>query len=160
MRPLVVKSSSISVCLLVTVSATLFGCGGSADTAATSSPPPSAEAVQPASLSVELRTEPVAGAQGAFRVVLLVADGDGGGPGYVIDFGDGERESRQLVQRLCPAEPSSASTVSPLDETLVFEHVYKTPGNYEVTASVSSETDCGQGGPETAKAEGRVEYAA
>ena len=96
-------------------------------------------------LSVSMTAKAASDQPRAFTFTVLVADTDGGGPGYAMSFGDGKYERSQLGSVACASPPPSRTPVA-LATTLRFEHVYETPGDYVPGIEVITSTGC-DGGP-------------
>jgi len=84
-------------------------------------------------------------AQVTFRGTT-VADDDGSGPGYTVDFGDGNTESKPATATACDTKRSRAT---PLARTITLRHRYAKPGTYAVSLIVTSGTSCPLPAPET-----------
>lgn len=124
--------------LALAVLAPLAACSSDSTT-----PAPSNRGLTSAALNAGLRVTLSAqqSSPGATQVTFtaVVADDDGSGPGYTVDFGDGKTETVPA-----PTVPCSdkRSTSTPIAKTLTMKHRYARAGTYAVSVEVTSGTAC------------------
>lgn len=131
--------SSLGATLIA--AAVLVPVAGCSSDSSPSNPPP--QGLNSAALDAGLRVTLTAqqatpgAAQVTFRAT--VADDDGSGPGYTVDFGDGKTDSKPATAAACDTK---RSTATPLATTITLRHRYAKPGTYAVSLLVTSGTAC------------------
>lgn len=114
------------------------------------SPAPSNRGIASAALNAGLRVTLSAqqATPGAAQVTFtaVVADDDGSGPGYTVDFGDGKTEKVPAATVPCD---STRSAATPVSKTITVKHRYAKAGTYAVSLAVTSGTSCPLPAPET-----------
>lgn len=131
--------------LSVAVLAPLAACSADS-TSAADTPRPISSAALGAGLRVTLtaRQATPGGAQVDFSAA--VADDDGAGPGYTVDYGDGKTATVPAPAASCSPQRNAAT---PIATTIVLHHRYANPGTYAVSIEVTSGTSCELPAPET-----------
>lgn len=106
-------------------------------------PAPTNRGLTPAALNAGLRVTLSAqqATPGSAQVTFsaVVADDDGSGPGYTVDFGDGKTETVPAASVPCDDKRSAAT---PVAKTITMKHRYAKPGTYAVSVAVTSGTSC------------------